>query len=84
MGAEPMESEMSAEDRAQDQELAMWEITQRSAKMASYAPEDPRYGPALCRQFDCGEPISEARRAMGKHHCVECTETLERLKKLGR
>lgn len=73
---------MSDADRAQEQELAMYEINHRNARMAEYKPGEPGYGPALCRQDDCGEPISAARRAMGARCCVECTETQERLRKL--
>lgn len=81
-----MESGMSAEDKAQEQEIQMWQITQKQARgqIAAFPPEDPRYGPARCRQWDCGEPISDARRAMGKYLCVECAEAQERLGKLGR
>lgn len=75
---------MSDADRAQDQELAIYEINQRNARMTTYAPGEPGYGASHCRQWDCGEPISDGRRAMGKHFCVECTETQERMKKLGR
>lgn len=70
---------MSQEDRAQDQELFHWKLlNENRAPAPEYKPGDKGYGPEFCRNEDCGEPLPERRREMGKVLCTECQGLTER------
>jgi RNA polymerase-binding transcription factor DksA len=71
---------MSQEDRAQDQELFQWKLLNelRAPSSPEFKPDDSGYGPEFCRNEDCGEPLPELRRRMGKTLCTECQGLAER------
>ena len=67
---------MSIEDQAQDLELKIWEANNMASRApASYAPDDPEYGPDACEE--CGEPMHPVRRSYGYCLCVSCQQALE-------
>lgn len=67
---------MSAEDKAQEQELMMWELNNRpKPEPARFVPQDPRYGPEYCEHCDAEMP--EVRRSYGYTICVDCKSALE-------
>lgn len=68
---------MSIEDQAQDHEIKLWE--RRNAprpERPTYAPGDPKYGPACCEE--CDEPMPTLRRANGWLLCTSCQSLAER------
>lgn len=68
---------MSLEDKAQEQEIALWEIINKpSPKPAKYEPGDPGYGPPECE--DCEAVMHVVRRGYGFKKCVDCQSLLER------
>ncbi len=66
---------MSAEDKAQEQELMQWERNQRRPAPVRYTPADAGYGPEFCETCDADMPL--ARREHGFQICVDCRSKLE-------
>lgn len=71
---------MSVEDKAQELEALEWQRNNRVRTQATYTPDHEKYGPSLCE--DCDDEMTPERRALGKKHCVFCTEIHDRQKKL--
>lgn len=69
---------MSAEDRAQDVELAAWECTQKLAIMPLPTAPSAKY----CTDPSCGDEIPEARRKAipGVLYCAGCQARREQQK----
>lgn len=75
---------MSQEDRAQEQEVFHWEMANRARPPAKvFEPGEPGYGPALCTNLECEEPLPAARRSDGQRLCTECKGLAERRAKRG-
>lgn len=73
---------MSQEDIAQDLELRQWEINNSRHAQPQYAPNDPKYGPAVCEE--CEDDMPAIRRSLGKHLCTSCQDIQDRKNKLFR
>lgn len=66
---------MSIEDKAQEHEAQIWEINNR-ARVVSYQPGDPGYGPEECER--CGAEVHPVRRSYGYKLCTPCASAAER------
>jgi RNA polymerase-binding transcription factor DksA len=66
---------MSAEDKAQEQEVLEWARNNIRREIATYTPADPRYGPSHCH--DCGEQMPVLRREAGRTLCTPCQTEIE-------
>lgn len=70
---------MSDEDRAQDQELFHWELTNRPRPAAPvFKQGEDGYGPELCANSECEAEMPALRREMGKRFCTDCQGLAER------
>jgi hypothetical protein len=66
---------MSAEDIAQEIELAQWEHNNRSRGPVKFLPTEAGYGPDEC---DCGVEMPLLRREYGFQRCVTCQSAIEK------
>lgn len=67
---------MSAEDRAQELEVKVWEQNNKaSTEPLRYEPTDPGYGPAECEE--CDGDMHPVRRSYGYKLCVSCQQARE-------
>ena len=67
---------MSTEDRAQEQELKMWEIANAPRpQQPVYEPDQQGYGPAYCSR--CEDPMPALRRRDGRLYCTSCQSARE-------
>lgn len=66
-------------DRLQEQEA---EFHQRA--LSAHAAQLPRRGRDMCADEDCGEPISERRKALGAQLCLACQHAAEQRAGRGR
>lgn len=68
---------MSLEDKAQELELAHWEINNTPrGDSRKYQPDETGYGPEECDE--CGNQMPPERRAWGYTLCVHCKEAHEK------
>lgn len=67
---------MSAEDKAQEIELAHWEFNNRSKPEIKFTPSQSGYGPVYCSE--CGDDMPTARREYGFHQCTDCKSAIEK------
>ena len=70
------QKDMSVEDKAQEQELLVWQRNNVARTVTRYAPGDPGYGPADCN--DCQDDMPEVRRIDGRQRCTPCQSIIER------
>jgi len=68
---------MSAEDRAQELEVKVWEQNNRPrTELVKFEPGQEGYGPEECDE--CGADMHPVRRGYGFKVCVSCQTALER------
>lgn len=73
---------MSQEDRAQAEEAFQWSLLNRPRPaQPEFKPGEKEYGPTLCSNEDCEDPLPEARRRAGRRLCTECQTAAEALAK---
>ncbi len=75
---------MSPEDRAALDEIHAWELRNTPRPPAvEYKPGEDGYGPALCRNADCEEPMPVLSRQAGHKFCTDCRSAAEKRAKRG-